>query len=160
MLVVNGHALVAVHTLHFVHQVGLRVADTADFQQFLRIDRTIGQQLTGHDRVAVLHLQFAAHRQHGGDFGATVVDDVDLQSLAVVLADSHNTRCASQEGRTAGVACLEQFHDARQTTGDVLARHTTGVERTHRELGSRLSDRLRRNHADCFAEFDLVTGCQ
>ena len=41
---------------------------------------------------------------------------------------------------------------------DVLTGHTTGVEGTHRELGSRLTDRLRGDDADGLAEIGALAG--
>src|SRR5690606_1939379 len=50
-------------------------------------------------------------------------------------------------------AGLEELGDTRQALRDVLGRrHTTGVERTHRELGTRLTDRLGRDDADGLAD--------
>ena len=44
--------------------------------------------------------------------------------------------------------------------GDVFTSHTTGVEGTHRELGSRLTNRLGGHDSDRFADFDLAPGGQ
>src|SRR5690606_8220755 len=51
-------------------------------------------------------------------------------------------------------AGLEQLGDAGQTGRDLTAGdvHTTGVERTHRQLRARLTDRLRRDDADGLAQ--------
>ena len=58
------------------------------------------------------------------------------------------------------LARLEQLDDARETVRDVGARHTTGVERAHRELRARLADRLRGDDADRVAELDERAGRQ
>ncbi len=56
-------------------------------------------------------------------------------------------------------ASLEELDDSRQTLRDVLdAGDTTGVERTHRELGAGLTDGLRRNDSDGLAQLDKRVG--
>ena len=55
-------------------------------------------------------------------------------------------------------AGFEQLDDAGKTVGDVLADDAAGVERPHRELGSRLADGLGGDHADRLAELDAATG--
>ena len=55
---------------------------------------------------------------------------------------------------------LEQLDHAGQTVRDVLTRDTTGVERTHRELGTRLTDRLGGDDADRLAEVGDLAGCE
>ena len=140
VLVVNGYALVAIHALHFFDDVRLCVADTTDFKQFLGVNWPVGEQLSGNDGVAVLHLQFAAQRQNDRHFGATVVNHVDNEALAVVGADAHHTCGAGQRCRTAWVTCFKQFHDSWQTTSNVFTSDTTRVEGTHGQLGSRLTN--------------------
>ena len=47
-----------------------------------------------------------------------------------------------------------------QAVGDVVTRHTTGVEGTHRELGAGLADRLGGDDADRLADVDDLAGRQ
>ena len=67
-------------------------------------------------------------------------------------------RATSKCCRALRAASLEQFDDARQTAGDVLALggNTTGVERTHRQLGAGLADRLGGDDTDRLADFDRL----
>jgi hypothetical protein len=44
--------------------------------------------------------------------------------------------------------------------GDVLARHASGVERPHGQLGARLADGLRGDDADCLTDVHPLTGGQ
>jgi hypothetical protein len=50
-----------------------------------------------------------------------------------------------------GMRSLEQLLDARQTGGDVEPGDAAGMERPHRQLGARLTDRLGGDDADGLA---------
>jgi hypothetical protein len=63
-------------------------------------------------------------------------------------------------GLALGGAGLEQLDHTRQTLGDVVTGHTTGVEGTHRQLGAGLTDRLGRDDADGLADVDQLAGGQ
>ena len=91
---------------------------------------------------------------------ALVVDDGDRDALALVLADADDAAGLGEAGRTTRGAGLEQLDDARQTAGDVLAGHTTGVEGPHRQLRAGLADRLGGDDADGLAELDRLAGGQ
>ena len=60
--------------------------------------------------------------------------------------------------RPLGGAGLEELDDPRKAVGDVLADDAAGVEGPHRELGARLADGLRGDHADRLAELDQPPG--
>ena len=64
------------------------------------------------------------------------------------------TVCKSDEAHLADVLGIEA-----RLLGDSRCR-TTDVEGTHRELGSRLADGLRRDDAGGFAQFDEASGSQ
>ena len=53
MLVVDGHALEAIHFLDLVDQVLLEFLRSADFQNFVRVHRPLGQLLPFLDHVAL-----------------------------------------------------------------------------------------------------------
>ena len=63
-------------------------------------------------------------------------------------------------GDTLGGARLEQLDDTRQTLGDVVTGHTTGVEGTHRQLGAGLTDGLGGDDADRLTDVDELAGGQ
>ena len=67
---------------------------------------------------------------------------------------------ASAIGRAPfGVRASKSSVHAGQTLRDVVrGRRTTGVEGTHRELGSGLTDRLGRDDADGLADVDELAG--
>src|SRR5258707_1373823 len=53
---------------------------------------------------------------------------------------------------TLRVPCLEDLDDTRKAVRDVRAGDTAGVERPHRQLRARLTDRLRGDDADRVAD--------
>ena len=56
-----------------------------------------------------------------------------------------------------GLAGLEQLLNTRKTLGNILSRRdTAGVEGTHGQLGTRLTDRLRGDDADRLADVDRL----
>ena len=158
VLVVDRHTLVAVDLLDLFDQVHLRLADALDLHQFLRIGRTLGDLVAGLDLLAVGDDRAGTEREHHLVLFALVVDDGDRDALALVLAEAKHAGRPREAGDTLGSAGLEQLDDARQTAGDVLAGHTTGVEGPHRQLGAGLTDRLGGDDADGLAELDRLAG--
>ena len=88
----------------------------------------------------------------------------DLHLLRAVLAADHldHTVDLADERLAFRDAGLEQLLDAGETLGDVRTARgdTTGVERPHGELRSRLADGLRRDDADRLADLHETTGCE
>src|SRR5690349_8958630 len=60
VLVVDRHALVAVHPLHLVDQVLLRLAHALDLEELLRVERAL---LVTDEAVAGLHVLAVAHTE-------------------------------------------------------------------------------------------------
>ena len=141
MLVVDGHTLRPVDLLDLVHQVQLHLAGAEDPEHLVRVDRALDQLLADPHVIAVRHEQPRAHRHLVGDLLGTIVgNDDDLADLLGLLELDPPLHLA--DGRHAlGNPGLEEFLDPGQAVGDVLARHTTGVEGPHRQLGTRLTDR-------------------
>ena len=159
MLVVDRHALVAVHLLHLVHEVLLGGSHALDLEQFLGIPGTLDDGVAGPDLLPVGDLKTGARRDRVGILVTVVSDDEDLAATAVVLTDPDYAGGTSQRGLALRGASLEEFDHTGQTAGDVLrTSHATGVEGPHRELGTRLTDRLGSDDANRFAELDVAAG--
>ena len=121
---------------------------------------THGQARADLDVLAVLHEQAGPLRDRVGVLlGAVVRREQDATRL-VGLLDGDPARGLGDRGDTLGGARLEQLDDTRQTLGDVVTGHTTGVEGTHRQLGAGLTDRLGRDDADRLADVDELAGRQ
>ena len=115
---------------------------------------------TGIDPIADFHRGAVTVR----DFdvfviGLHVFNSDDEVALRVTEADS--ARDLRENRGCFGVARFKQFLNAGQTGRDVaVARDATGVEVTHRELGSRFSDRLCGDDTDGFADDGWSVVCK
>src|ERR1700712_4888152 len=89
--------------------------------------------------------------------GTVVRGDRELAELLAVL-DPDGARQLGDRGLALGDAGLEELHHTRQTVGDVLTRDTTGVEGAHRQLRTRLTDRLGRDDAHGLAHVHELAG--
>ena len=162
VLVVDRHALVAVHPLDLVHQVLLHGPDALDLEELLGVTGTLDQRVAGDDLVAVAHLEPTLTLDGVQVLLAVVADDGDVPDLAVLLVDAHHTGGAGQHGLVPGAAGLEQLHHTGKTAGDVAAGagHTTGVEGPHGQLRAGLADGLGGDDADGLARLDGLAGGQ
>ena len=85
-------------------------------------------------------------------------DDHLDHTVGVGLLEGDDAVDVGQGGLGLGVPGLEELDDPREARRDVLAGDTTGVEGTHRELGSGLADGLGRDDADGLANVDGTVG--
>ena len=155
VLVVDRHTLVAVHPLHLVDEVLLRLADTLDLEQLLRVERALlvaDQTVAGRQRPGRRAPDVRTTRHGVLELVAVVGDDGDDLLALLVLAEPNDTRDVGHERRALRRTGLEQLDHTRQTVRDVLTGDTAGVERTHRQLRAGLTDRLGGDDADRLAE--------
>ncbi len=134
MLVVNVHALQPVNFLNRVHQVGLRVLFAQDGEDVVRVERSVDQRLARRHVFAFLYVDVHAARDRiffDGLRDALTILALDV-NLALALDDfavfHHSVDFADDRG-ILRLARFEEFHDARQTAGDVL-----GLRRLARDL--------------------------
>ena len=155
----DRHTLRAVDALHTIDQVELNGTDTLDAKNFLRIEVSDVQLLAELDVLAVLDEEGRATKHRVGDGLITVVGGQDEAASPIRVLDG-DASGRLRDGRSAlRGARLEQLGDARQTLGDVISGcDTTGVEGTHGQLGSGLTDRLGRDDTDGLADVDEQAG--
>src|SRR5213078_120505 len=161
VLVVDLHALRPVHLLDLMGQVDLYRPRPQYPQQLVRVDGALGDLLPDVDVVAVGHPQpdplgdLVVH-----DLVAAVVGhDDDLPGPVAVLDPDPASHL--RDGRLAlGYPGLEDLLHTRQTLGDVLTRDATGMEGTHGQLGTGLTDRLGGDDADRLADVHGLAGRQ
>ena len=157
MLVVDRHALVAVDLLHLFDEVLLGLADALDVEELLRVLRAFDERIARLDLLAVGDLEVRTVGDREVLLRAVVHDDRHAPG-GVFLFDADDTRRPGEDRGTLWRAGLEELDDAGKAVGDVLTDDATGVEGTHRELGSRLTDRLGGDDADRLAELDELAG--
>ena len=120
VLVVDRHALVAVHLLHLVDEVLLGLPDALDLEQLLRVAGALDEGVAGGDLLAVGDLEARRPRdactRPRSPSSPTIVM---VAALALVLADADDARGAGQRGLALRAAGLEQLDHAGQTAGDV-----------------------------------------
>src|SRR6266568_8092748 len=161
VLVVDLYALRPVHLLDLLGQVDLHRPRTQYPQQLVRVDGALGDLLADLDVVAVGHPQpdplgdLVVH-----DLVAAVVGHDDDLPSPVAILDPHPAGHLRDGRLSLGYPRLEDLLDTRQTLGDVLTRDATGVEGTHRQLGTRLTDRLGGDDADRLADVHGLAGRQ
>ena len=145
----NGNALFHVFKLHTTcvfgnHRMGVRVPS--------------GQRCARFQLFSILHFQRCAVR----DFVQLALATCRVQNHDFARAANHNqfafiigdvTHLPAKTHRAVRLG----FHLACSRRTRCRA---TDVERTHRQLGARFADRLRRNHADCFARVHQFTARQ
>ena len=121
VLVVDRHALVAVHPLDLLDQVLLGLPDALDLEQLLGVARALDQRVAGRDLLAVGDLEAGRERDGVGVLAAVVADDGDDAALALVLGHADHARRAGEDGLALGRAGLEQLDHPGQTVGDVAS---------------------------------------
>ncbi len=161
MLVVDRHALIAVHLLDLLHEVLLGLADALDLEELLGIAGAVDDRIAGGDLLALGDLELGDARDGVAVLLAVVTHDGDHPALALVVGDAHDTRGAGQGRLALRGPGLEELDHTGEAAGDVgPTGDAAGVERPHRQLGARLADGLGRDHADRFAHLDGLAGGQ
>src|SRR5256886_2494129 len=128
VLVVDLHALQAIHLLHFVEQVLLHRPRALDSQNIVRVHRPLGETVAGAHPIALVHAQVLAGR-HLVQLRLPLLGvHVDLALAALDLAEPHGAVDLGDRGRILRPPGLEQLRHTRQTARDVarlvrLARH-------------------------------------
>ena len=122
MLVVDVHALEPIDLLNLIHEVALERLFTQDAEDVVRIARAVHQRLARSDPIAFLHVHMDAPRQQVfSRLGTRLVrHDDDLAKSLRNAAVAHDAVDLADDRRFPRFARLEQFHDARQSAGDVL----------------------------------------
>src|SRR5580765_1209251 len=160
VLVVDRHTLLDVDLLDLVHEVLLRGPGAQDAQHLLGVDRAYGQRGADLDVVAVVDEQAGPLGDGVALLLRAVVRREQDRPRLVGLLDLDPARGLGDRGDTLGGARLEELDDTRQTLGDVVTGHTTGVEGTHRQLGAGLTDGLGGDDADRLTDVDELAGRQ
>ncbi len=120
VLVGDGDTLEAVDLLDFVDEVALQFLFAEDGEHVVRVEGTVEELVAGAEAFAFLDVDV-----DGAGYGvlaliAVVCGDVDLALTLDDFAEADDAVDFRDGCGFAGLACLEEFDDARQTAGDVL----------------------------------------
>src|SRR5918911_1552683 len=139
-------------------QVDLDGTLAQDAQHVVRVGGTHGELLAHLDVLALADQESGALGDRVRRLVAAVVrGDDDLLGLLRLL-DANAAGGLGGRGDTLRGTGLEELDDTRQTLGDVVTGHTTGVEGTHRQLGTGLTDGLGGDDADRLTDVDQLAG--
>src|SRR5664279_831860 len=134
VLVVDGDALGAVDLLDLVHQVALQLGLAQHRQDIVRVDRTVGERLSGRDPLAVLDDQVGDLRDRVLPGRPLLAFHVHLPGAAAGLANVHGAGDLADHSRVLRAPRLEELDHARQAAGDVL-----GLGGLARDLGEHIA---------------------
>lgn len=121
----------------------------------MRVDGTFGELIARFEMHSLLG-------GHAGTIRDRILADIALirhdRNLAHTLTGIFNVSTAlnlSDDSMVLWFTRLEKFLDTWKTLGDIVTGNTAGMERTHGELSTRLTDGLSSNNTDCLANLDL-----
>ena len=152
MLIIDLNTLQTVYTLNLVQHVILYCADTFDLQDIVWVYRTFGQDIAGFQNRSVTDLDTGSIRDQVS-FGHAFLR-ICHNNLAFLLGilDRCDTFELGDDCKSLRLSCLEKLLDTGKTLCDITAGNTAGMEGTHGQLCTRLTDGLRRDDSDRFAD--------
>ena len=159
MLIVDLDTLKAVDPLDLGDHVILHRLDSLDPKEIVGIDGALGQGVPGLKPLSLIDLRTdpgAIGNQVGLRLPALIIRDDDLPLLS--LLDLRHAGDLRQNREPLRLSGLKELLDSGKTLGDISSRHASGVEGSHRELGSRLPDGLRGDRADGLSDLHRLPG--
>ena len=119
VLVVDLHALEPVDLLDLVQEVLLHRARALDAQDVVRVDRALGEAVTGPHLVALVDAHVLPDRHLVRPRRALLRRDVHLALAALDVAEADDAVDLGDDRRILGTPRLEQLGHPGQTAGDV-----------------------------------------
>lgn len=175
VLIVDSNTLCTVNSLNLVDEVLLNTTAAENLKHVVRVRSTTHQTLTSGDVVAITEGALDHCIRVGLHRAADLCQTLTLRQLLVnhvvrtvvrsdgqgpevaLIRQGHGAVNGSDRRTVLRVTSLEELLNTRQTTGNI-ATDTTLVERTHGQLGTRLTNGLRSHNADCLADVDELAG--
>ena len=137
MTILNLYTLQTVYTLNFRNHVILYCLGALDLQKIVRVDGTLGENITGLEYLTIQYLQSGTVRnQVGLRLTSLGICDNNLSLLRRFL-DLNDTRNLGKNRKSLRSTSLEKLLDSRKTLCDITTRDTTGMEGSHRKLSTR-----------------------
>ena len=123
------------------------------------VDTTFCQFITSSQFLAILHLNSGSIRdQIGLGYTFLVICHGNLAFLLVILNNSYTFNFGNNR-KTFGLSCFKKLLDTGKTLCDISTSNTSGMEGTHGQLCTRLTDRLSCDDSDRFTNLNSFTGC-
>ena len=82
----------------------------------------------------------------------------DNFALLLRIINIGRSRKLCDNRKSLRLSCLKQLFDTRKTLCDIVTGNASGMERTHGQLGTRLSDRLGSDDADSLSHLYRLSG--
>ena len=157
MLIVDFNTLQTVYTLYLTQHVILYCADTLDFQDIMWVNTTLCQLITGFQNSSVQDLDTGSVRNQVS-FGDTLIR-IGNNDLAFLLGITNlgNTLDFCDNGKSFRFSCLKKLLDTGKTLCDITTGNTTGMECTHGQLCTGLTDGLGSNNTDSLTDLNGLT---
>ena len=151
MLIVDINTLETVYTLYLAEHIVLCGAQALDLQDVMRVHATFCKLVSGLQDIAVLDLDAGSVRDKVCFRLACLVICNDDLAFLLGIADGRFSGELCDDRKSLRLSGLEKLLDTGKTLCDIVAGHTAGMERTHGQLGTRLTDGLCRDDSDCLA---------
>ena len=160
MLVIDLNALQTVYPLHFAQHIVLHGSHALYTDDIMRVDASLGDRISGAYDLTLLDLD---SRSVGDQIVLLLsrlrAGDLDLAFLLRIL-DGYDAAEVRYDGKTLGLARLEELLDTGKTLCDITACHASGMEGSHGQLRTGLSDGLSGYDADRLAYLHCLTRSQ
>ena len=159
MLIVDFYTLQTVNSLYLAEHVILNGTYAFDLQDIVRVYRTFGQLVSGFQNRSVSDLDTGSVRdQVCLGYAIVRIGNHDFAFFLGVF-DLCNTRDLGDDSKSFRLSCLEKLLDTRKTLCDISTGNTTGMEGTHGQLCTRLTDRLCCDNSDRLTNLYCLAGC-
>ena len=162
MFVIDIDTLHFVNALYFLDQVLVHSVESFDPQNIVRIERPLGDPVSSLRETADFHLQTCSVRNIVfSDLSVFFGSDHDLCRIVIENFDRRNRSALFADFRQSlWFTSFKKLFDPRKTLRDITARNAAGVERTHGQLCTWFTDRLRSRNSDCFSDLNRLSRCQ
>ena len=159
VLIVDIYTLLLVYTLYFLQQVLIYAFYTVESQDILRIKRSSRDVVASQDVVPFRYTDPCSVRNFVNTF--LFASYLDLSFIIHCrLNGNHCSIRFTDHRKTLRLSGFKQFLDSWQTVGDIGSGHTTGMECSHSQLSTRLTDGLRCSDTNSFSNVNAFARSQ
>ena len=158
MLIADLNTLETIYSLYFTDHIILNCTYTLNSQDIMRIYATFCKFITCFKDLSVCDLDTGSvWNKVSLGFTCFLICNDNFTFLLSVI-DNSNTRNLCDDGKTFRLSCLKKLLDTRKTLCDISTGNTTGMESTHGQLCTWLTDRLCCNDTNRLTNLYRLTG--